>query len=171
MVPSYFSPHTYSIQLSSLPPTSSMTYSLTAVMQGITKAIINYTGLSFIQQPYKVVLEWDLSQSAAITTINDVYLYDSVIDPLSTFTPTNSGLSTYVFVPQTMSPQTINSRFRIFYENGYITTFLMTTLLISENIIDMDLNLIDAQNTRKQLGNVYNIQSVAQNIVFNVIDS
>ena len=172
MAQSLFNPNTLNIFLSAPPALSSCIIPLSSFSQGITRVQLNYKNLFKLPiQPYKVKIMWDTSIGDASTTIiNDNYSSDSIVDPLSTFSPLNSAYSYYVYVPKQLPPQIINAEYNVYYENGVILYYRNALTLISDNTIDLELNVIEVQNTYKPDVNVYNIVSDSYNMVFNSTD-
>ena len=149
---------------------------LSSYIQGVTKAQLNYNQLFFVNsttlsgiKPFKIKLEWDQSLGGESTVIiNDVYKFDINTDPLSTFSPLNSALSYYVYTPTQIQPQQLNSKYTVYYENGVIHTYQNKVFLISDNVIDMNLNVTELQNAYQKGLNVFNISSEKGNMMFNV---
>lgn len=167
MAQSLFNFNSYQITLSSPPPLSSSVYTLSAFINGITKVYLNYNLLNFNVKPFKVVIDWPYKDPYAL---NDVYVYNAELDSLSTYAPTNSALSYTVITPQTVDPIRTDSTVAIYYENGIIHTFTIIFVINSDNVIDMDLNVLDIQNTDQPFGTVYNFQSNRDNVVYNSTD-
>jgi len=172
MAQSLFNFNTLNLTLSAPPVLSTMVIYLSSYIQGTTKVQLNYNNLfAFKTGAYKTKLVWDASQPSNTTTIiNSVYKYDSVLDPLSTFSPLNSALSYYVYVPQQTSPQVTNSIYTIYFQNGTVLTYQNSIFLSSDNVIDLNLNVLDVQNTYYPGANVYNIVSQKGGVVFNSTD-
>lgn len=176
MEPSLFNFNTISLVLSAPPPLSTRTMYLSSYIQGVTKAQLNYNQLFFVNsttlsgiKPFKIKLEWDQSLGGESTVIiNDVYKFDINTDPLSTFSPLNSALSYYVYTPTQIQPQQLNSKYTVYYENGVIHTYQNKVFLISDNVIDMNLNVTELQNAYQKGLNVFNISSEKGNMMFNV---
>ena len=167
MEPSLFNFNTYSLQLSSPPPLSSQIMSLSAVVQGVTRIDVDYNLLNFPVKPYKIVLNWPFRAPVAV---NDVFITNSVIDPLSTFSPANSALSYTVVVPKSVEPATYNAQINIYYENGIIHYFNVAIIAYCDNLIDLDLNVLDVQNGYIPFTTVYNLQSNRDNMLYNSTD-
>jgi len=167
MAPSLFSINNYMLSLWSPPPTATETLFLSATLQGTTKVVVDYNQLNFNVKPFKVVLDWPNEDKVAL---NDTYVYDAFTDSLSTYSPLNSAFSYTVLAPQSIQPVNTSSTITIYYENGYIHTFYITFLIYSDNVIDMDLDVLDIQNTNQEFGTVFNLQSNRNNIVFNNTD-
>ena len=72
--------------------------------------------------------------------------------------------------PKQLPPQIINAEYNVYYENGVILYYRNNFTLISDNTIDLMLNVIEVQNTYKPDVNVYNIVSDGYNILFNSTD-
>jgi len=171
MAQSLFNFNNLTIALSSPPPLSTQNITLSAYIQGVTKAQINYTQLlSFTAKPFKVKLQWDPTSDDGTTIINDVYAYDGITDPLSTFSPLNSALSYYVYTPKQAGPQQFTAVFTVYYENGVIHYFNNNITIVGENVIDLDLNTIDIQNTFYTDTITYNVVSEKGNVAFNLVD-
>ena len=168
MAQSLFNIKTSIVTLSSPPPTSTQTYELSAYISGITKVFINYNHLNFAVKPFKVVLDWP---NQPPYTLNDTYVYNATLDSLSTFSPANSALSFTVISPTSVDPVLTDGNVKIYYENGIVHTFYIKFIINSDNIIDMDLNILNIQNTNQPFGTVYNLQSNRDNVVFNSIDN
>lgn len=171
MQPVLYSFDTYTLNLSSPPPTGSQltqTINLSANVQGVTRLYLNYNGLSgFGVNPYKIVLNWDGQDPV---TINNVW-FNSVIDPtLTSFLP-NSAYSYTVLSPTGTSPIKTNSSALIYYENGGITTFNFFINVFPDNTIDLDLDVLDVQNMDIAFGTIYNLQSNRNNVVYNINDT
>jgi len=166
MHPTLYSFNTYTVNLTSDTPASSTTYTFNGIIKGVTKVYINYNLLNFTVKPYKIVLNWP---NQAPITINNVW-FNKVIDPsLTTFQP-NSAYSYTVIAPTLNVPVTNNAQVQIYYENGVINTFNVSLLTMPDNTIDLDLNVLDVQNTNIPFGTVYNIQSNRDNVVYNFND-
>jgi len=166
MQPTLYSFNTYTVNLSSPPPATSQTYSLSGIIQGVTKVYLNYNLLNFTVNPYKIVINWPNTKPI---TINNVW-FNSKIDPsLTTFQP-NSAYSYTVYAPTLITPVTFNSNVNIYYENGVITTFNISLLQLPDNTIDMDLQVLDVQNTNTPFSTIYNLQSNRDNVVYNIND-
>lgn len=155
------------LSLWSPPPTATETLYLSAILQGTTKVTVDYNNLNFNVKPFKVILNWPGEDRIAL---NDTYVYDAFTDSLSTFSPLNSAFSYTVIAPQSIQPVNTTSTINIYYENGYIHTFNVTFLIYSDNVIDMDLNVLDIQNTNQEYGTVFNLQSNRDNVVYNNTD-
>lgn len=161
-----YSFNTYTVNLSSLPPVASNTYTLSGIIQGVTRVNLNYNSLNFTIKPYKIVINWPNTDPVII---NNVW-FNAVIDPtLTTFQP-NSALSFTVLSPTIIAPITYSSKVSIYYENGSITTFNILLLQLPDNTIDMDLNVLDVQNTNTPFSTIYNLQSNRDNVVYNIND-
>jgi hypothetical protein len=167
MAQSLFSFDTKIISLSA--PTNSSSITLSAVIQGVTNVIYDYNSLVFASDPFKVSLRWPGEEFP--TVINDVYAHDSVIDPLSTFSPLLSTLSQKVISPKSTAPSTLNSSVTIYYEDGNILTFNIDIIATSDNIIDLNLDVLDIQNTNQEFTTTYNLQAQKGNVVFNITDT
>jgi len=167
MALSLFSINNYTLTLSSPPPNATETFTLSATLQGTTKVNVNYNLLNFNVNPFKVIINWPGQEPVVL---NDTYIFDAYTDPLSTFSPLNSAFSYTVLAPISIDPVNFNATIKIFYENGYIHTFDITFTMYSDNVIDMDLNVLDIQNTSQDFGTVFNLQSNRDNIVFNNTD-
>jgi hypothetical protein len=168
MEPSYFSFNSYTIQLSSPPPLSTQIVNLTGgTVQGTTRFVVDYNLLDFTSKPYKVIIDWG---NGSVQYLNDIFVYDSEVDPLSTFSPMLSSLSYAVVSPISIQPLVITPTIDIYYENGIIHYFRMPITMCSDNIIDLDLNILDIQNTGKTLNTIYNLGSSKGNVVYNVTD-
>jgi hypothetical protein len=167
MAQSLFSFDTKIISLSA--PTTSSNITLSAVIQGVTKVIYDYNDLIFSSDPYKVSITWPGEEFP--TVINDVYIHDSVIDPLSTFSPLLSALSQKVISPKSVAPSTLNSYIKIYYEDGSILNFNINIIATSDNIIDLNLDVLDIQNTNQEYTTTYNLQGQKGNVVFNITDT
>jgi len=161
-----YSINSYTVNLSSPPPLGTQSYNLSATVQGVTRVNLNYNYLNFNTQPYKIVINWDGKDPV---TINNIW-FNNVIDPtLTTFLP-NSAYSFNVFSPTATSVTNTNSSVLIYYQNGAITTFNIFLAITPDNTIDMDLNVLDVQNTDKPFTTIYNLQSNRDNIVYNITD-
>lgn len=173
MAQSLFSFNTLSIPLSAPPPLSTQIIYLSSYIQGVTRAQIDYTKLFFSNnitfsaiKPFKVELVWG---DGSETIVNDTYVYDSINDPLSTFSPFNSAASYHVYVPK--SPYTeLNATFTIYYENGIKHYHQNTVYLLSDNTIDLNLGLTDLQFISDKEYNVYNFSSTKGGMLYNNID-
>ena len=178
MEQSLFNFNALTIALSSLPPLSSQSRTIQSYCQGVTRVQLTYKDLFFTIStifssinPFKVKLDWDLAKGGdATTVINDVYAYDSAVDPLSTFSPLNSAFSYYVYTPAGTVPETFTGLFTVYYENGVIMTFNNIIYMSPDNVIDLDLNIIDIQNTYYKDVNIYNISSSKGDVVYNHAD-
>lgn len=167
MAPSLFSINNYMLSLWSPPPTATESLYLSAILQGTTKVNVNYNQLNFNVKPFKVILNWPGQDRVAL---NDAYIFDAYTDSLSTYSPLNSAFSYTVIAPQSIQPANTTSTITIYYENGFIHTFYVTFLIYSDNVIDMDLNVLDIQNTNQSFGTVFNLQSNRDNVVYNNTD-
>lgn len=167
MAQSLFSFDTKIISLSA--PSTSSSVTLSAVIQGVTNVIYDYNSLVFASDPYKVAISWPGDRFP--TVINDVYIHDSVIDPLSTFSPLLSALSQKVIAPKSVAPSTLNSYVKIYYEDGNILTFSVDIIATSDNVIDLNLDVLDIQNTNQEFTTTYNLQAQKGNVVFNITDT
>jgi hypothetical protein len=171
MAQSLFNFNNLTIALSSPPPLSTQNITLSSYIQGVTKAQINYSLLlAFTAKPFKVKLQWDPASDDGTTIINDVYTYDSITDPLSTLSPLNSALSYYIYTPKQSTPQQFTAVFTVYYENGIIHYFNNNITMIGDNIIDLNLNTIDIQNTFYTDKTTYNVVAEKGNVVFNLVD-
>lgn len=168
MEQSLFSFNTTFVTLTSPTPLSSQVMSFYVPVFGVTRVFINYNKLNFTVKPFKIVLNWPYQEPI---TINDTYKVGLLINPLSTYSPTNSALSYTIITPATVENANLQSSVKIYYENGIIHTFTINFNVFSDNIIDMDLNVLDIQNTDQPFSTVYNLQSNRDNVVYNVIDS
>jgi len=166
MQPTLYSFNTYTVNLTSATPASDATYSFNGIIKGVTKVYINYNQLNFTVKPYKIVLNWPNQNPI---TINNVW-FNNVIDPsLTTFQP-NSAYSYSVIAPTFNVPVTNNAQVKIYYENGVTSTFNISLLTIPDNTIDLDLNVLDVQNSDIPFGTIYNVQSNRDNVVYNFND-
>ena len=156
-----YSFNSYTIVLSSPPPLSSQLMVTNAIVKGVTKISLDYSLLNFTVSPYKVILNWP-GQDA--TVIN------SEFTNLSTFTIANTALSYTVFSSKSPAPTTVSPSFVFYYQNGIIHTFTCIITAFSDNVIDMDLNVLDIQNAYEPFSTVYNLQSNRDNVVFNLTD-
>ena len=83
----------------------------------------------------------------------------------------NFTVSPYtVFSSKSPAPTTVSPSFVFYYQNGIIHTFTCNITAFSDNIIDMDLNVLDIQNAYEPFSTVYNLQSNRDNVVFNLTD-
>ena len=144
-----YSFNSYTLVLSSPPPLSSQLMITNAIVKGVTVS------------PYKVILNWP-GQDATII--------NSECTNLSTFTVANTALSYTVFSSKSPAPTTVSPSFVFYYQNGIIHTFTCNITAFSDNIIDMDLNVLDIQNAYEPFSTVYNLQSNRDNVVFNLTD-
>lgn len=167
MAQSLFSFDTKIISLSA--PTTSSNITLSAVIQGVTNVIYDYSNLVFDSHPYKVSITWPDEQYPIV--INDIYIHNSTIDPLSTFSPLLSTLSQKVISPKSIASSTLNSYIKIYYENGSILNFNVNVVATSDNIIDLNLDVLNIQNTNQEYTTTYNLQSQKGNVVFNITDT
>ena len=167
MAQSLFNFNTVIIPLSSPPPSVDTTFTINTPIQGITKVYLDYKLINFAVKPFKIIINWP---GRPPVVINDVYVYDSVLDPLSTFSPANSGLSYSVVAPKQITPTTFNASTVVYYENGIKHTFNINLNSTSDNIIDLDLNILDIQNADEAFSTVFNLQSNSKNVVFNSTD-
>ena len=171
MVQSRFNYNSLLVTLSAPPTLSTYTINLSTYIQGATKVQLNYNNLfPFNVKAYKAKLYWDTSDASSITTLNGAYTYDSLLDPLSTFSPLNSALSYYVFFPTSIYPQLINSTYTLYFENGAVLNYVNRVLISSDNTIDLGLNVVDVQNTYNSDVNVYNITDQTGGVVYNNTD-
>lgn len=137
--------NTFTLPLSS--PRTTTTVGLSAVLQGITNVVFDYTNTG---APYKLVLQWDsLSPSKVI---------------LNELLPTSQ-----TFIPTGVTGKTVNSTFKAYYIDGSITTFNAMFIVTSTNSIDLDLSVTDIQHTNVQGQVIFNIESNTNNIAFGVI--
>lgn len=168
MQPVQYSFNTYTVNLTSNPPTTSTTttYNIAGTIQGVTRINLNYNLLNFSTNPYKITINWP-NQNPII--INNIWV-NNVIDPTLTNFQPNSAYSYTVLAPTTITPITYNSTVGIYYENGGISKFNISLLQLPDNIIDMDLNVLDVQNTDTPFSTIYNIQSNRNNVVYNFND-
>lgn len=167
MVQSLFSFNTYTIFLSSPPPLSSQLVPLSATLTGITKVNVDYNFINkFSIKPFKIVLNWP---NRPVVYLNDVYK-PSLSDLLSTFSPGNSAFSYSVISPKNIDLSTVSSSIEIYYENGVIHYYPITFFVNSDNVIDLDLDILSIQNTDEPYGTIFNIQSNSRNTVFNITD-
>lgn len=167
MEPSLFNINNYTLSLWSPPPTATESLFLSANIQGTTKVYVDYNKLNFNVKPYKVILNWPNQDKVVL---NDTYVYDAYTDSLSTYSPLNSAFSYTVIAPQSIQPANTTPTISIYYENGYIHTFFITFFIYSDNVIDMDLNVLDIQNANQEFATVFNFQSNRDNIVYNNSD-
>lgn len=168
MAQSLFSFNSYTLVLSSPPPLSSQIVQLSATLTGVTRVGVDYNFLNTFQtKPYKVILNWP---GRPAVYLNDVYK-PNTIDTLSTFSPANSALSYTVITPKNIDPQVLGSTIEIFYENGVVHTYSITFLINSDNVIDLDLDVLSIQNTDQPFGTIFNLQSNSRNTVFNCTDN
>ena len=166
MQPTLYSFNTYTVNLTSNTPTTNGTYNFYGIIKGVTRVNLNYNNLNFTVKPYKVVINW-ANQDPVV--INNVW-FNNVIDPtLTTFLP-NSAYSYTVLAPTLTTPVNVNSSLKIYYENGVINTFNISLLQTPDNVIDLDLDILDVQNTDIPFGTIYNIQSNRDNVVYNAND-
>jgi hypothetical protein len=169
MESSLFSINQQTILLESTVPTSDQTFTGTVITQGVTKLTIDYsTFFNYSIDAFKVVLRWPGQDPVSI---NDYYVYASKADPLSTFSPYLSGLSSTVIVPKSIAPTTMPAVFKIYFENGVIFEYNYNIISHSDNIIDLELDVLDIQNTDQSFGTVYNVQSNKGDTVFNFVDN
>lgn len=161
MEQSLYSFNSYTLVLSSPPPLSSQVMELNANIKGVTRINIDYSLLNFSVYPYKVILNWPGKEA---TIINSLYTH------LSTFSIANTALSYTVFSSKSQAPTKVSPSLVIYYENGIIHTFTCNITAFSDNIIDMDLNVLDIQNVYESFSTVYNLQSNRDNIVYNLTD-
>jgi hypothetical protein len=167
MAQSLFSFNNYTLVLSSPPPLSSQIIPLSATLTGVTRVGVDYNFINkFSVKPFKVVLNWPGRPSIFL---NDVYK-PSLLDPLSTFSPGNSAYSFTVISPKNTDPSVVSSTINVYYENGVIHYYSISFLLNSDNVIDLDLDILNIQNTDKAFGTVFNLQSNTRNTVFNCTD-
>lgn len=167
MAQSLFNFNTVFIPLSSPPPNIDGTFTINKNIQSVTKLYLDYNLLNFNIKPFKIIIEWP---GRAPVVINDVYIYDSIKDPLSTYSPTNSALSFSVVAPKQTNPSVQTATVKIYYENGVKHTFNINLNMSSDNLIDLDLDVLDIQNTNQPFTTVFNIQSNLRNVVFNSTD-
>jgi hypothetical protein len=167
MVQSLYSLSTCVVTLSAPPVFTTQTINSSVKIQGITRVVINYNNLSFNSNPFKVKITWP---DASPIVINDIYTADNVIDPLLTFSPTNSGLSQTVLTPQANIITPKQATIQIYYENGTILTYVIAFYIAPDNIIDLDLNVLSIQNENTKYSTVYNLQSNRDNIIYNIKD-
>jgi len=171
MAPSLFNYNSLLVTLSAPPTLSTYTINLSTYIQGATRVQLNYNNLfPFNIKAYKAQLVWDTSIPSSTTTLNSVYVYDSLLDPLSTFSPLNSALSYYVYVPTSSYSQLINSTYTLYFENGAVLNYINNVVVSSDNAIDLGLNVIDIQNTYTNGVNVYNIAAEKGAVLFNNTD-
>ena len=166
MAQSLFNLKTQFITLSSPPPNSTQTIELSSYINGVTKVYANYNQLNFNVKPFKVILDWP---NVAPYTLNDTYIYNSTLDVLSTFSPLNSAFSFAVISPTSVETALTDGTITIYYENGVIHTFYIKFIITSDNVIDMDLNILDIQNATQPFSTVLNLQSNRDNMVYNSI--
>lgn len=162
MEQSLYSFNSYTLVLSSPPPLSSQLIMSSAIIKGITKITLDYTLLNFSVNPYKVILNWPGE---------DATIINSEFTNLSAFSIAAADLSYTVFSSKSTSPTTVSPTFVFYYENGVIHTFTCNITAFSDNIIDMDLNVLDIQNAYEPFSTIYNLQSNRDNVVFNLTDA
>jgi hypothetical protein len=167
MAQSLFNFNTIIVSLSSPPPIIDGTFTIETPIQGVTKVYLNYNLLNFAVKPFKVILNWP---GRAPVVLNDIYIHDYNIDPLSTYSPANSAFSYSVVAPKQITPETLPATAIIYYENGIKHTFNINLNMSSDNIIDLDLDVLDIQNTNQAFTTVFNLQSNSRNVVFNSTD-
>lgn len=167
MVQSLFNFNTVVVTLSSPPPSVDATFTIETPVQGVSKIYLNYNLLNFAVKPFKVIINWP---GRAPVVLNDVYVYDNVVDPLSTLSPTNSAFSYSVVAPKEITPITLPASAIIYYENGVKHTFNINLNMSSDSLIDLDLDVLDIQNTDQPFTTVFNFQSNLRNVVFNSTD-
>jgi hypothetical protein len=168
MAQSLFSYNNYTLVLSSPPPLSSRIIALSAVISGVTKVDVDYNFLyTFNVKPFKVLLNWPGRNTIYL---NDMYITDINLDPLSTYSPMNSALSHTVVTSKAVDQTSQPASIQIYYENGVVHTYSITFFVNSENVIDLDLDVLGIQNTYEPYGTVFNLQSNSKNIVFTSTD-
>ena len=159
MVQSLFNINSYTLTLSSPPPSVTSSFNITASIQGVTRVVVNYNLLNFTVKPFKAVIIWPFQDPIALN------------GSFSTLSTINSAFSYTVIAPPSIDPVDLPSSILLYYENGVIHTFNITFKVYSDNIIDMDLNVLNIQNTDQNFGTVYNLQSNRDNVVFNSTDN
>lgn len=159
MVQSLFNINSYTLTLSSPPPSVTSTFNVTAMLQGVTRVVVDYNNLNFTVKPFKAVITWPFQEPIALN------------QSFSTFSTINSAFSYTVIAPPSVDPVDLPAKILLYYENGVKHTFNITFKVYSDNIIDMDLNVLDIQNTDQNFGTVYNLQSNRDNVVFNSTDN
>lgn len=166
MAQSLFSFNSYTITLSSPSPTVSQTISLSAMTQGITNFVLDFSQLSFNVKPFKILVNWPNREPINVNSIFDISskLFPTSFAPISSYT--QNVLTSKYYYPMTYTPSVV-----IYYENGVIHTFSIYITVNPENAIDLDLDVLSIQNTDQDYGTVYNIQSNTKNIVFNSVDN
>jgi len=168
---SLFNFNNLTVTLSAPPVFVSRVINLSSFIQGTTKIQLNYNNLfAFNVKALKTSIVWDISDSNAIKTINGVYSTDTLLDPLSTYSSMISGQSYYVYTPTQSQPYSTKSIYTIYFENGVILTYNNYIYISSDNAIDLDLNVLDVQNTYYSNVNVYNILSKKGGVVYNNTD-
>lgn len=163
---SYFSFDTYTVQLSSPPPTTSQLFELSGHIQGVTRVYLDTNLLSFAQKPYKVKLDW----SDGPMYFDDVYIADTTIDTLSTFSPLLTSFFSHTYHPQSVAPYTQTIEFAVYYENGVIHEFEIGLVVSADNLIDHDLNVLSVQSIVEPNSTVLNVAS-QKGMVFCLADA
>jgi hypothetical protein len=159
MVQSLFNFNTYTLVLSSPPPLSSIVIPLSGAIQGVTRVQVDYNQLDFTVKPFKVILNWP---NRPPVVINESFL--------PTLLPANSALSFTVIAPKSTNPILAPASILLYYENGIVHTFSILFVVNSDNIIDLDLDVLSVQNAYQEYGTIFNIQSNSRNTVFNLTD-
>jgi hypothetical protein len=173
MEQSLFSFNSYTLYLSAPTPTpyTGTTQSIltSAYLTGITRVNVNFNQLfTFTSKPFKIIMEWP---DRPAINLNEPYLFQSSLASVSSFFQANSALVSTVVCPKNIGQSLFGSSIKVYYSNGCIQTFNVKLLLNSDNIIDMDLDVLDIQNTNQSLGTIFNLQSNTRNTVFNCTDN
>lgn len=155
-MPYTFNFHSFFLQLTGATPTTNVTQSLTAAIQGSTQVTIDWSKIAALNKPaWKILINWDNSPLQIISP-----------DYSSTYSVFLSTFSTHLFTPVLSSIDTRNTSLSVFFDNGVIYSWNITFLLLAENTIDLDLNLMASQNLGN-LQSIINLQSNGENVLFN----
>jgi len=168
MEPSLFSFKTYTVTLTAPPSLSSQNISMNFAYRGVTKVNLNFNNLfSFSSQPFKYAVTWPGQPTLYINSVvaNNVFAI-----PNFTAATAASALSYNVLESPSIAPINLPANVKVYFNNGVTLNYTLNFKVYSYNSIDLDLDILDVQNSIQPFTTIYNLQSNSQNVVFNITD-